>query len=378
MYSATSHTIPVKITSYAGNYIYEKESTTESLQFFSHPEGYVEKNGSNFNYVYQYKDHLGNVRLSYADTDNNGIIDANSEIISEKNYYPFGLTHKGYNNIVQNSNSVASKFKYNGKELNDELGLDWYDYGARNYDAALGRWMNIDPHAETYYDISPYNYAANSPIIFADPDGMNIIISWEINGESKSMTYTYDKDRSLSDDLPDFVKNTFASLDQLYSTGASKVNFGTEEEPNVVDVVGAFMNNEDHDFTIKEGSSNKYKRDSNTVLFNSENGAEFRKDLSIGWTEENTGRNSASALLGHEIIHAYNDEFDNKAYLKRRGAKFPDWRKTAPYFPNMEEKSTTTNWANQINRKLGQDERTHYMRGYYPTIKPTSTTPKTK
>jgi RHS repeat-associated protein len=160
-------------TYYAGNYIYEKESTTESLQFFSHPEGYVEKNGSNFEYVYQYKDHLGNIRLSYADTDNNGIIDANSEIISEKNYYPFGLEHKGYNNVVQNSNSAASKFKYNGKELNDELNLDWYDYGARNYDASLGRWMNVDKKSDAAGQIHSTNfgYALNNPISLTDPDG---------------------------------------------------------------------------------------------------------------------------------------------------------------------------------------------------------------
>ncbi len=169
MYSATSHTIPVKITSYAGNYIYEKESTTESLQFFSHPEGYVEKNGSNFNYVYQYKDHLGNVRLSYADTDNNGIIDANSEIISEKNYYPFGLKHKGYNNAIIGRDH---KYGYGNKEEQDELGLDWIDITARNYDPALGRWMNIDPLAEMMRRHSPYNFAFDNPIYFVDPDGM--------------------------------------------------------------------------------------------------------------------------------------------------------------------------------------------------------------
>ncbi|WP_428979068.1 RHS repeat-associated core domain-containing protein [Flavobacterium lipolyticum] len=88
-------------------------------------------------------------------------------IIEENNYYPFGLKHKGYNDYVATSN----KYKYNGKELQDELGLNMYDYGVRNYDPAIGRWMNIDPLAEISRRFSPYTYALDNPVFFIDPDG---------------------------------------------------------------------------------------------------------------------------------------------------------------------------------------------------------------
>ena len=152
-------------TYYAGNYIYEKDGSGESLKFFSHPEGYIEKNGAVFDYVYQYKDHLGNIRLSYKNISTTGV---NLQIVEENNYYPFGLEHKGYG-APRISNHP---YKFGGKEFNEELGLDWYDVSARNYDPALGRWMNIDPLAEKMRRHSPYNYAFNNPLRFTDPDGM--------------------------------------------------------------------------------------------------------------------------------------------------------------------------------------------------------------
>ena len=125
-----------------------------------------------YKYVFQFKDHLGNVRLSYSDNDLNGSIDPATEIIEESNYYPGGLKQKGYNNNIIGGNDLAQQWKFGGKEYNQELGLNWYDITARNYDPALMRWMNIDPLAEQMRRHSPYNYAFDNPIYFIDYDGM--------------------------------------------------------------------------------------------------------------------------------------------------------------------------------------------------------------
>ena len=90
-------------------------------------------------------------------------------------YYPFGLKQKGYNNVVSSQgNSVAQKYKYNGKELQEELDLNLYDYGRRNYDPAIARFITMDRFAAKYLDKSPYHYANNSPLIYVDKQGDSI------------------------------------------------------------------------------------------------------------------------------------------------------------------------------------------------------------
>jgi len=182
------------------------------LQFFPTAEGYVRNTSTNpatykFDYVFNYTDHLGNVRLSYTqNAQKNGL-----EILEENNYYPFGLKHQGYNSDNKQPNY---KYKYNGKELQDELGLNMYDYGARNYDPAIGRWMNIDPLAEMSRRFSPYVYALNNPVFFIDPDGMQA--KWIPGADGNAITYNQDKNGVLtvSDNATEDTKSIVAMINE--------------------------------------------------------------------------------------------------------------------------------------------------------------------
>jgi RHS repeat-associated protein len=152
-----------------------------TLQFIAQPEGYIYKDATGYRYVYQYKDHLGNNRLSFM--RNAGTV----AIVKETNYYPFGLTHQGYNNLTTSLGSAgAKKYQYNGKELQEDYGLDWYDYGARFYDAGLGRWFVADPLAEKAQDWSPYRYGFDNPIKFNDPVGL---LEWKPQVDKQGNTF---------------------------------------------------------------------------------------------------------------------------------------------------------------------------------------------
>jgi RHS repeat-associated protein len=211
-------------TDYQGGYqYYTPPSGAGGLQFFPHAEGYVNViNGERFNYVYNYTDHLGNIRVSYGIDPESNVL----KILEENHYYPFGLKHKNYGVDLRTYrdnglgeirlplvSEVSYKYKYNGKEYQDELGLNFYDYGARNYDPALGRWMNIDPLAEKYFDNSNYVYVINNPLLFTDPDGM------EIKGVNKESA------KSFHEDINDvFADTKFGALRALITRGKKNEN----------------------------------------------------------------------------------------------------------------------------------------------------------
>ncbi len=106
-------------------------------------------------------------------------LDGNGNVVTTDDYYPFGLLERSGDpetsgqlpgrsyNIAQTGN----RYKYSGKELDEEGGLDWYYFGARYYDAEIGRFLTLDRFKHLYPSMTPYQYAQNNPIIFIDVNG---------------------------------------------------------------------------------------------------------------------------------------------------------------------------------------------------------------
>ena len=135
-------------TTYCSNVIYE-DGTAKCLLT---EEGYVSLDDREYHYYL--KDHQGNNRV---------LVNKKGGVEEINHYYPFGGVFASEENV--------QPYKYNGKELDTKKGLNWYDYGARQYDAALGIFTTVDPSSEKYYPTSPYVYCGGDPINRIDPTG---------------------------------------------------------------------------------------------------------------------------------------------------------------------------------------------------------------
>ncbi len=136
-------------TVYCCNVVYENGVAKLLLT----EEGYVTLSDKKYHYYLQ--DHQGNNRV---------VLSSSGAVEEANHYYPFGGVFASSGNV--------QPYKYNGKEYDGKKGLNLYDYGARMYDAALGRFTTVDPSAENYFNTSLYAYCGNNPINRIDLDGL--------------------------------------------------------------------------------------------------------------------------------------------------------------------------------------------------------------
>lgn len=176
----------------------------------------------------------------------------------------------------------AYKYKYNGKEFQDELGLNYYDYGARNYDPAIGRWMNIDPLAETSRRFSPYTYALNNPVYFIDPDGMEAddfrFHYTDKNGKSQEYIFNGTQTAAPTQFIQDFIT---AYNYNVNNGGGESLKAIAENENITVDVA-------------ESSTTTQYDSNSNYIEWNPKGGLETDSGNIL----------SPATVLEHEGDHA--------------------------------------------------------------------------
>ncbi len=238
---------------YSGNMIYNGH---KSLNYLLFEEGVVRKSGTNYIYEYNLKDHLGNTRVVFQ--PNGGR--ANS--LQFTDYYPFGSSFAA--TLPNNGN----KYLYNGKEKQDDVlggtSLDWYDYGARFYDAQIARWYSVDPKAEKYLNISPYTYCANNPIKYIDPNGKEIWITYTTTKDDKTTTVSYQyKNGKLYDDNNKVYKGKNAYL----NTVTKQLNQLKKDDSEVGDMISNLEKNE-YKNTITNLDEKAKNKDNQTQGYN--------------------------------------------------------------------------------------------------------------
>ncbi|MFA7616849.1 MAG: DUF6443 domain-containing protein [Weeksellaceae bacterium] len=347
----------------------------EILNFFPTAEGYVRATpvgnitpgapptGYAYSYVYNYTDHLGNVRLSYSMDHLTGKL----KILEENHYYPFGLRHEVYVSgtkldfsrnpgdgiepepglppVLDYVTRMEYQYKYNGKELQDELGLSWYDYGARNYDATIGRWMNVDPLAEKKPNWTPYRYAFNNPNFFTDPNGM-LEDYIDINQETGDITVTKaagDDQVRLVDNDGNVVKNDYGK-EQSYTYGEN----GSFSKENTISRSGG---------QTRITSTNPQKA-FQFFRFAAKSSVEFGF---VRWTSNSNGLQRATVLTNHSKgsirLNSYMSEILRNNAASRISEYWHSHPAPNPIYSYNNHPSGFTIWGEPDGDELGNGDR---------------------
>ncbi|MEO0582022.1 MAG: DUF6443 domain-containing protein [Bacteroidota bacterium] len=260
-----------KVTDYVAGFQYEDAdgggSQPKELIQFAHAKGRAIASASGFQYQYNLTDHLGNVRVVFGDGDGDGRINPDpvaGQDVSQvtQGYYPFGMRHGG---SLSMATSPENQYLYNGKEMQDELGLGWYDYGFRMYDATIGRWNGVDALAEKYTSNSTYNYAVNNPLFFVDPDGRYTISHEEMQARINKQKDRVNNEKSEKDEqeyISSLKKRTIVRNGEIVGVLNRKQDNSWNAElfiNHVVHVDGKVVGDVRHELTF-ESSTSKGKK----------------------------------------------------------------------------------------------------------------------
>lgn len=338
----TSLSSPIDATTdYSYNFMYEDG---QLICIFA-PFGRIVRNTmtkkSLWKYHYTITDYLGNARVEFV--PHNG---SQPEVVQSVSYYPFGYTLHCNDYGSQQPN----RHLFGGKELQDQtlagITFGWYDFEARMYDPAIGRFMQTDPMAEKYYWISPYAYCANNPIKFVDPTGEE-----QIRVDDK---YTVDDEGYIK-----LVEKTNDDFDVIYTKDSW--DKGKKDNYIIVDknVLSKKKTNSAEGVNGKKYSFDMYSVNDDIT---SKDLFEFlANNTKVEWSQTFIGFNNS----GKSIIstsHIRNAEA-GQGYLLSNGWTIRGHNHSHPF--GMKPSQSDINWANSVQTKFPNVKLQIYFKGEY-------------
>ena len=311
---------------------------------------------------YELSNHLQNVLVTISDkkigVDNNsdGMIDYyTADVITANDYYPGGMLQP--NRSFSSGNSY--RYGFGGKEMDKDIATDNYDFGARIYDGRIGRWLSVDPLQKKYPNLSPYNFVANNPLLFIDPDGRDIILYDKAGKkvatitkagtviekgmekaailQSYNATKNYLKDHTGDNIFEEFendtkilnIKETNSPKGAANFKPAGKLGFkpetvtGTDDNGNKKLDVDE-INNAEYESTTEWG----------TIEWNPSNGG----------IDAEGNRHSPALIFIHELKHGQHYKNNLVEFLKRSLKKLKGW--------DTEEEKKTIEETNEVSKSL--------------------------